>query len=240
MNPKDFSIPVRAGRRFVDRRAVGTIRLRACLVVRRSRRRRSRRDCPVRQPSIPFQRSPLNALRRLSVARRRKLNRPEAAAASSCSAPATVRKLRASPTPSRRMKKSEQKACAANGVDGIIEVKIGYDGIVIAQALAGESFVLSRKDVFLGLAKQIPGADGQWVDNPHQSWRDVNPTLPAVAIRVYGPAAHFRHSRRLCRAGAGKGLLDFPRCEGFEEGGQEAVQGRLPRNSGGRRVCRIG
>ena len=88
---------------------------------------------------------------------------------------------------SRRMKQSEQKLCDENGVTDVLEVKIGYDGIVIAQSLAGEAMPLTREDVFLALAKQIDDGSGNLIDNPHQTWRDVNAALPAVAIRVYGP-----------------------------------------------------
>lgn len=88
---------------------------------------------------------------------------------------------------SRRMKKSEQDLCAANGVDEVIEVKIGYDGIVVAQSLEEMPMALTRKDLFLALARQIDGGDGAPVANPHRTWRDVNAALPAVAIRVYGP-----------------------------------------------------
>jgi phosphate transport system substrate-binding protein len=52
---------------------------------------------------------------------------------------------------SRRIKKSEQKLCAKNGVNDILEVKIGYDGIVIAQSLDGKSISLTRKELFLAL-----------------------------------------------------------------------------------------
>ncbi len=88
---------------------------------------------------------------------------------------------------SRRMKKSEQEKCAGNGVHDIVEVKVGYDGIAIANAKKGPAFDLSLKDVFLALAKQIPGPDGKLMDNPHRYWKDVNPSLPDVGIEVLGP-----------------------------------------------------
>ena len=87
---------------------------------------------------------------------------------------------------SRRMKKSEQELCAGNGVADVIEVKIGYDGIVIAQSNAGAEMQLTRREVFLALGRQIESG-GELIDNPHQTWQDVNPALPATAIRVYGP-----------------------------------------------------
>ena len=88
---------------------------------------------------------------------------------------------------SRRIKKSEQALCAKNGVKDVIEVKVGYDGIVLGQSKATEPLNLTRKDIFLALAKQIPGKDGKLIDNPHMTWKDVNLALPATKIEVLGP-----------------------------------------------------
>jgi phosphate transport system substrate-binding protein len=88
---------------------------------------------------------------------------------------------------SRRMKKSEQELCAKNGVKEIIEVKVGYDGIVLGQSKATKGKSLTRKDIFLALAKQVPGKDGKLIDNPYTTWKQVNPALPDVRIEVLGP-----------------------------------------------------
>jgi phosphate transport system substrate-binding protein len=88
---------------------------------------------------------------------------------------------------SRRIKKSEQELCAQNGVKDIIEVKIGYDGIVLGQSKATDALNLTRKDIFLALAKMVPGEDGKLIDNPNRTWKDVNPALPATKIEVLGP-----------------------------------------------------
>ncbi len=88
---------------------------------------------------------------------------------------------------SRRIKKSEQEMCAKNGINEIVEMKVGYDGIVMANAKSAAQMQLTRKDIFLALAKQIPGPDGKLIDNPHQTWKDVNPALPATKIEVLGP-----------------------------------------------------
>ncbi|MGH8165978.1 MAG: substrate-binding domain-containing protein, partial [Woeseiaceae bacterium] len=89
---------------------------------------------------------------------------------------------------SRAIKQSEIDACAANGVDDIIEVKIGYDGIVIANAIGSPEMNLTREEIFLALAKQVPGdAEGELVANPHRRWSDINPDLPATNIEVLGP-----------------------------------------------------
>jgi phosphate transport system substrate-binding protein len=89
---------------------------------------------------------------------------------------------------SRAIKQSEVDTCASNGVTEIIEVKVGYDGIVIANAIGAMNIELSRTDIFLALAKQVPGeADGELIDNPYRTWKDVNPELPDVRIEMLGP-----------------------------------------------------
>ena len=89
---------------------------------------------------------------------------------------------------SRAIKQSEVDTCAGNGVTDVIEVKIGYDGIVIANAIGAEAVDLSRADIFLALAKEVPGdEEGTLVENPYRTWADVNPELPAARIEVLGP-----------------------------------------------------
>lgn len=90
---------------------------------------------------------------------------------------------------SRAMKKSEFSTCLANGVTDITEVHIGYDGIAIANSNKAELFKLTRKDLFLALAKQVPSPDGSetLVENPYQTWKEVNSALPATDIEVLGP-----------------------------------------------------
>ena len=89
---------------------------------------------------------------------------------------------------SRRIKQSELEMCNDNGVD-VVEVQIGFDGIVIANAKSDQRFELSRKDLFLALAKDVPNPDGSetLVANPYKTWKDVNPALPAHKIEVLGP-----------------------------------------------------
>lgn len=89
---------------------------------------------------------------------------------------------------SRAIKASEVENCAANGVTEIVEVRIGYDGIVIANAVGSETINLSRADIFMALAKEVPGeVEGELIENPHKTWADVNPALPASRIEVLGP-----------------------------------------------------
>lgn len=88
---------------------------------------------------------------------------------------------------SRRIKSSEFEKCQKNGVKEIVEVLIGYDGIVLANAKGGTNFELSRKDIYMALAKMVPGPDGKLIDNPNKTWKDVNASLPATKIEVLGP-----------------------------------------------------
>ncbi len=88
---------------------------------------------------------------------------------------------------SRRMKPSEQKLCAENNAGGILEIKIGYDGIVVAQSAEAKPFALTREILFLALARQLPDGEGGMQKNPHQQWSDLDSSLPALPIRVYGP-----------------------------------------------------
>jgi len=89
---------------------------------------------------------------------------------------------------SRRIKKSEVAQCAKNGVKAITEVLIGFDGITIANAKKAPTFKLTRRDIFLALAKEVPSKkDGELIANPYKTWKDVNPALPATKIEVLGP-----------------------------------------------------
>ena len=90
---------------------------------------------------------------------------------------------------SRRIKKSEVEKCVRNGVTDITEVKIGFDGIVLANSLKVPRTSFSLRHIFLGLAKQVPanetGATLQ--PNPYEKWSDIDSTLPKIKIKVLGP-----------------------------------------------------
>ncbi|MFT4938377.1 MAG: phosphate transport system substrate-binding protein [Paraglaciecola sp.] len=90
---------------------------------------------------------------------------------------------------SRRIKASEVELCAENGVTEIVEVLVGYDGIVLGNSNKTARMELTRKDLFLALAKEVPNPDGSktMLANPYQTWSDVNPALPKRKIEVLGP-----------------------------------------------------
>ncbi|MDN3650942.1 substrate-binding domain-containing protein [Reinekea marina] len=85
------------------------------------------------------------------------------------------------------IKQSQYEACAEKGI-GIIEVKIGYDGIAVANSKKGEKLDVTQQEIFLALAAKVPGTKaGELIENPYKTWSDINPKLPNVAIRVLGP-----------------------------------------------------
>jgi phosphate transport system substrate-binding protein len=90
---------------------------------------------------------------------------------------------------SRAIKGSEFESCGKAGVAEIVEVKIGYDGIVMANSKKGPEVKLTTKDIFLALAKEVPDPKGgdALVPNPYKTWKEVNPALPTAAIEVLGP-----------------------------------------------------
>ncbi len=90
---------------------------------------------------------------------------------------------------SRRIKKSEVDRCARNGVTAITEVKIGYDGIVLANSRKAKATDITLKQLFLALAKSVPADDtgSKLQDNPYKMWSDIDPSLPRRKIEVLGP-----------------------------------------------------
>jgi phosphate transport system substrate-binding protein len=86
---------------------------------------------------------------------------------------------------SSRMKTAELDYCDKNGVK-ITEIKVGYDGIVVANSKKADRLKISLADLGKALTAEVP-IDGKMVVNPYKKWSDVNPALPAMEIRVYGP-----------------------------------------------------
>ena len=90
---------------------------------------------------------------------------------------------------SRRIKKNEYNQCKENGID-VVEIKVGYDGIVIANSKKAKLLNLTKRQIFLALAKQVPEGNkegGNLVDNPNKKWSDIDPNLPNKKIEVLGP-----------------------------------------------------
>ena len=87
---------------------------------------------------------------------------------------------------SRPMKKSEFEACKAKGVTNIVELKIGFDGIVVAMDKSAPDYDFKLEHLYLGLAQNALRG-GKLVANPYKTWRDIGAGLPNNRILVYGP-----------------------------------------------------
>ncbi|HTN15377.1 MAG TPA: substrate-binding domain-containing protein [Sphingomonadaceae bacterium] len=83
---------------------------------------------------------------------------------------------------SRRMKKSEFEDCQANGVKDIIEIQVGLDGIAFAADKGGIDMNLTPEIIYKALAAKPFGKE-----QTAKTWKDVDPSLPADPILVYGP-----------------------------------------------------
>ena len=89
---------------------------------------------------------------------------------------------------SRRIKTKEFKLCKKNGVTDITEAVVGFDGIAFAQSLANKSFNITKKQLFLAVAAEVPSKDGsKLVINPYKRWNQIDASLPNREIIIYGP-----------------------------------------------------
>ena len=90
---------------------------------------------------------------------------------------------------SRRIKEKEFIKCQDNGID-LVEVKVGYDGIVLANSKKASKLNISKRQIFLALAKLVPEGNkdgGKLIDNPNIKWSDIDANLPNIKIEVLGP-----------------------------------------------------
>ncbi|UOA31912.1 Protein SphX [Sulfitobacter sp. DSM 110093] len=94
---------------------------------------------------------------------------------------------------SRQIKEAEVAACAENGVTDIIEVRVGYDGIVFASDINGETFEFTPIDWYKALSAKVV-VDGEVTENPYTTWDQVNPDFPAQPIQAFVPGT--KHGTR--------------------------------------------
>jgi phosphate transport system substrate-binding protein len=88
---------------------------------------------------------------------------------------------------SRKMRPKERDLCYKHDVKEIIEIIIGYDGIIIASSNNSDTYKLTTTQLFLALAKEIP-SQGKLISNPYYFWSDIDQSLPNKPIEVYGPS----------------------------------------------------
>ena len=89
---------------------------------------------------------------------------------------------------SRRIKDKELKSCEENGVTDITEALIGFDGIAVAQDSKVAGFNVTKAQLALAVAEEVPSKDGKsLIKNPYKKWSDIDASLPSREIVVYGP-----------------------------------------------------
>ncbi|THD82355.1 phosphonate ABC transporter substrate-binding protein [Aliigemmobacter aestuarii] len=94
---------------------------------------------------------------------------------------------------SSRISQSDIDLCTQNGVAEVMEVRIGYDGIVFASDVNGQEFAFTPADIYTALGKQVL-KDGALVDNPNTSWDQVNAAFQPQDILVFVPGT--KHGTR--------------------------------------------
>ncbi len=127
---------------------------------------------------------------------------------------------------SRRIKKGEVETCAKNGVAEIVEVKVGFDGIVVANSKKNPPSKMSLKDVYLALAKDVPDPKGgdKMVPNPYTTWKDVNPELADKKIEVLGPPPTSGTRDAFVELAMEGGCKKVPACAALEKTDKKAFE----------------
>ncbi len=87
---------------------------------------------------------------------------------------------------SRKIKPSEKEKCTKNDIN-VGEIKIGYDGIVLANSVNGQKYNLTKSQIFLALSAKVPNDRGELVDNFYKNWQEIDKNLPKIKIAIYGP-----------------------------------------------------
>ena len=119
---------------------------------------------------------------------------------------------------SRAMKPSEWRLCASNGVTDVTEAMIGYDGLSIAFSRQSPvAWALTRGQIFLALAKEVPAADGSLEPNPYRKWSEIDPSLPDIEITVYGPPPTSGTRDAFVALAMQEGCRQLPQVKGLEE-----------------------
>lgn len=134
----------------------------------------------------------------------------------------------AATTSSRPQKPSETALCGQNGVAPIIELQLGYDGIVLARATGAQSIALSAAQLYRALASQLPASarDCTPVANPYQSWSDIDAALPKERIEVHGPPPTSGTRDAFVETAMEAGARDFPCLAAIEKQDPDAFRSR--------------
>ena len=125
---------------------------------------------------------------------------------------------------SRRIKKGEFEDCAKNGVTEVVEIKVGFDGLSIAQSKDAKELALTKQQVFQALAKEVPDKDGKLIPNPNKMWSDIDPSLPAIKIEVLGPPTTSGTRDSFVELVMEAGALKFPAMEEMKKADAKAFE----------------
>jgi len=124
---------------------------------------------------------------------------------------------------SRRIKAKEIKKCAENGITEITEVKIGYDGVVIANSKNSPQIKLDRKHIWLALGKSVM-VNGKIVTNPYKTWKNVDPSLPDQKIEVLGPPPTSGTRDAFAELALQGGCKEFPEIKAMKKADKKAFK----------------
>ncbi|HMM45116.1 MAG TPA: substrate-binding domain-containing protein [Candidatus Macondimonas sp.] len=127
---------------------------------------------------------------------------------------------------SRAIKSSEKEDCAKNGVKDIVEIKVGYDGIVLANSKASKVLEIDLKQLYLALAKNVPDpkSGDKLVPNPYKMWSDIDASLPKQKIEVLGPPPTSGTRDALVELGMEGGCKGFPLLKEMKEKDEKAYK----------------
>lgn len=123
---------------------------------------------------------------------------------------------------SRAIKPSEIELCQKAGVTDIVEIKLGYDGIALAQDKAGPDANFTKAQLWQALAKQVP-VGGEIVDNPYVIWSDIDPSLPNAKIEVLGPPPTSGTRDAWVELVMDEGCAEFAEVEALDADAKKAV-----------------
>ncbi len=124
---------------------------------------------------------------------------------------------------SRSIRDSEVEMCAQNGVEDITELTIGYDGIVLADSVEGESMSITRPQLFQALAAQVE-VDGRIVDNPYTRWSEIDSSLPDTEIEVLGPPPTSGTRDAFVELVMEEGCQEFPAIAAVEDADEDRFE----------------
>ncbi|MEM7327264.1 MAG: substrate-binding domain-containing protein [Pseudomonadota bacterium] len=118
---------------------------------------------------------------------------------------------------SRRIKPGERDLCAAAGIIDPLEVKFGFDGIVLANSKSGPDLSLTKAQIYLALAANLPDGQGGWSKNPNRTWNDIDPALPDTRILVSGPPPTSGTRDAFAEIALENGALALPQMQALKE-----------------------